>query len=127
MVDPSAKNPVGRPSKYDRIFCERVIALGREGASVVEMAGNIGVCRNTLETVWPEQYPEFLEALVFAREQSQIWWEKTGRTGMLTKGIDSSIWSRSMAARFPNDWREKNQTEHHHSFSPEASEWLGHK
>lgn len=99
--------PAGRPSKYDPAFCERVIELGKEGASVVEMCATIGVARMTLETHWPEQYPEFLAALDQARLHSQMWWEKTGRIGMLSKGIDSSIWSRSMAARFPKDWREK--------------------
>ena len=74
--------------------------------SVVEMACEIGVARATLETNWPEAYPEFLEAFTRAKDHSQAWWERTGRIGMLTKEIDSSIFSRSMAARFPRDWRE---------------------
>ena len=70
------------------------------------MCHEIGVGRTTLEDLWPETYPDFKLALEMARIASQNWWESTGRDGMLKKNIDSSIWSRSMAARFPKDWRE---------------------
>lgn len=103
--------PAGRPSKYDPAYCDRVIELGLTGASVVEMAVEIGVSRNTLETEWPAAHPEFLEALTQARECSQMWWERAGRVGMIDNNINASIWSRSMAARFPKDWREVKGTE----------------
>lgn len=102
---------MGRPSNYDPAYCETVIELGRQGASVVEMAAEIGVARATLETNWPAAHEEFLEALTHARELSQAWWEKTGRVGMIENTINASIWSRSMAARFPRDWREVRGTE----------------
>lgn len=102
---------MGRPSTYDPAYCEKVIELGKQGMSVVEMACEIGVSRNTLETNWPAEHPAFLEAFTQAREHSQAWWERAGRTGMLKKDIDASIWSRSMAARFPRDWREVKGTE----------------
>lgn len=102
---------MARPSEYDPAYCERVIELGRKGASVIEMAVEIGVSRATLETNWPAAHPEFLEALTHAREASQAWWERTGRTNMLTSGFNASVWSRSMAARFPKDWREVKGTE----------------
>jgi transposase len=97
---------LGRPTDYDPAYCERVIELGKQGASVVEMAVDIGVSRSTLETNWPAAHPEFLEAFTHARECSQVWWEKAGRVGMVDNTIYASIWSRSMAARFPRDWRE---------------------
>jgi hypothetical protein len=103
---------MGRPSLYDPSYCERVIELGKQGMSVVEMACEIGVSRNTLETNWPAEHPEFLEAFVRAKDESQAWWEKAGRVGMAGKNIDAAIWSRSMAARFPNDWRETKRNEH---------------
>jgi hypothetical protein len=103
---------MARPSDYRPEYCERVIELGKQGYSVVEMADELDVSRNTLETNWPAAHPEFLEALTRAREASQAWWEKAGRTGMLMSGFNSSVWSRSMAARFPRDWREVKGTEH---------------
>lgn len=98
---------MGRPSKYDPMYCDQVIELGKQGMSVVEIACEIGVSRNTLETNWPEEHPEFLEAFARAREESQAWWEKAGREGLTADKFNSQVWSRSMAARFPNDWREK--------------------
>lgn len=108
--------PAGRPTDYRPEYCERVIELGRLGMSVVEMAADIGVARNTLEQLWPAANPEFLQALTHARECSQAWWESMGRTNLIippqTGQFQASVWSRSMAARFPKDWREKNETAH---------------
>jgi hypothetical protein len=88
-----------------------VVELGQQGASVVEMAFEIGVSRNTLETNWPAEHPEFLEAFTRAREAAQVWWERKGRDNLETSGFQSAMWSRSMAARFPLDWREIKGTE----------------
>lgn len=103
---------MGRPSKYDPAYCGKVIELGKQGLSVVEMACEIGVSRNTLETNWPAEHEEFLEAFTRAKEEAQAWWERTGRDGMQKKSIDAAIYSRSMAARFPRDWRETTRNEH---------------
>jgi len=103
--------PAGRPSLYDPKYCDDVIRMGKEGFSVVEMAAEIGVSRNTLETNWTEAHPEFLEAFTHAMQCSQAWWERAGRIGMIENNISAPIWSRSMAARFPRDWREVKGTE----------------
>jgi hypothetical protein len=103
--------PAGRPSLYDPKYCDDVIRMGKEGFSVIEMAAEIGVSRNTLETNWTEAHPEFLEAFTHAMQCSQAWWERAGRVGMLENNINAPIWSRSMAARFPRDWREVKGTE----------------
>lgn len=117
--------PAGRPSLYKPEYCQRVIELGKIGASVVEMACEIGVTRNTLETNWPADHPEFLEAMERATQESQLWWEKKGRDNLEKQVFQASMWSRSMAARFPNDWRERSEVKQEHDFSPEAKKWLG--
>ncbi len=76
--------------------------------SVVEMAADIGVARNTLETLWPEAHPEFMEAFAHARDLSQAWWERQGRENLLADKFQAQLYSRSMSARFPKDWREKS-------------------
>lgn len=81
--------------------------LGAQGYSVVEMAAEIGVSRNTLEVSWPAAHPDFLRALEAARDLSQAWWEKQGRDAIWADKFQASLYSRSMAARFPKDWREK--------------------
>lgn len=100
---------VGRPSKYDPKYCDDVLRLGAEGCSVLEMAAEIGVSRNTLETNWPQEHPEFLEAFARARELSQSWWERQGRIALFAEKFQPALYSRSMSARFPNDWRETQE------------------
>lgn len=104
--------PAGRPSMYDEAFCAKVMELGDGGASVVEMAYEIGVCRNTLDN-WAAEHEEFLTAFTRAKAASQVWWERKGRTGMerAANEFQGGIWSRNMAARFPDDWRETTRQE----------------
>jgi AcrR family transcriptional regulator len=105
------KGPGGRPSLYKPEYCERVLELGREGMSVVEMAAEIGVSRSTLEEHWPAAHEEFCEAFARARELSQAWWERQGRVGLTAERFNAQVYSRSMAARFPKDWRESKNVD----------------
>jgi hypothetical protein len=105
-ADENLPAKIGRPSDYRVEYCDRVIELGMQGASVIAMATDIGVSRNTLELNWPAAHPEFREALEMARQHSQVWWERAGQIGMITQGFQGSVWIRSMSARFPKDWRE---------------------
>jgi hypothetical protein len=100
----------GRPTDYDPAFCERVIELGREGASKVEMAVELGVVRNTLDN-WAAAHPDFLSALTHARDLSQVWWEKKGRSGLDSQGFNASLWGKNVSCRFPDDWTDKSKQE----------------
>lgn len=101
---------MARPSEYDPAYCERVLELGAGGASIAEMAYELGCCKNTLNS-WAEKNPEFLTAFTRAKLASQVWWEKKGRDNLGTSGFQQAMWSRSMAARFPEDWRETTRNE----------------
>ena len=120
MADQKIKTPpkpkpegytFGRPTKYLAEYCDEVIRMGGEGYSVVEMCAEIGVSRNTLEIEWPQAYPDFFRALASARLASQAWWEGQGRKGLLADRFQAALYSRSMAARFPADWRESKHQE----------------
>lgn len=101
----SRKGVGGRPTDYDPSYCKVVIELGRKGKSIASVCAKLMVPRTVLFK-WAQAHPEFDEALTVFRELAQDHWETIGYEGMKTKGIDSSIWNRSMAARFPHDWRE---------------------
>jgi len=107
-------NPVGRPSKYDHAFCERVIQLGKLGKSVEQIACELDVGTKTIYN-WRDEHPEFLRALDMAREFEQNWWETIAQTHMIEEKdaakLNASIWSRSMAARFPKKYRESTKQE----------------
>ena len=108
------KRPVGRPSQYDPMYCERVIELGRIGKSVEQIAAQIGVGTKTLYN-WRDEHPEFLHAMDLAKELELDWWETIAQTHMIenkeSDKLNASIWSRSMAARFPKKYRESTKTE----------------
>ena len=107
-------NPVGRPSKYDPAFCERVIQLGKLGKSIEQIACELDVGTKTIYN-WRDEHPEFLRALDMAREFEQNWWETIAQTHMIEEKdaakLNASIWSRSMAARFPKKYRESTKQE----------------
>jgi hypothetical protein len=108
------KRPVGRPSKYDPAFCERAIELGRIGKSIEQIAANLGVSTRVLFD-WRDKHEDFLHALEYAKELELDWWETVGQTHMVenreSDKLNASIWSRSMAARFPKKYRESTKQE----------------
>lgn len=99
-----------RPTEYDPSYCDLVIEHGRTGKSLTWIATELGVVRQTLHN-WMKQHPQFMDAMTRAKELSQRWWEDKGQQGMEQQGFNASVWSRSMAARFPDDWREVKGTE----------------
>jgi transposase len=114
MIDTTEKRPVGRPSLYDPKYCEEVIALGKIGKSTEAIGAILGVGTKTLYN-WRDQNPEFLHALELAKEFELQWWEDIGQTHMVenkeSDKLNASIWSRSMAARFPKKYRESVKQE----------------
>lgn len=101
----------GRPSKYDPKFCDMVVEWGREGKSRTWMAAQLLVIRETFDN-WAKDHPEFFDALTLAKQLEQLWWEDKGQDCISNSGFQSSVWSRSMAARFPVEWRNKSEVDH---------------
>jgi hypothetical protein len=112
---------MGRPSEFKPEFCDQVVEYGKEGKSLAWMAAELDVSRECLYE-WARVHPEFSDALDRARAHSQKWWEDAGQRGMLGPGFNGSVWSRSMAARFPDDWREKQEIEHRGGIVIKASD-----
>ena len=105
--------PAGRPTKYDPAFCERVIEMGKLGASKVEMACKLGVSRSIFD-IWEHQHQDFLEAVKEAVAYSQAWWEEKGRTATFG-GVDNfnaTSFIFNMKNRFPGDWKDNRQLDH---------------
>lgn len=97
---------MSRPTEYRPEMCEKVIEWGNLGKSRAWMAAQFGVSYRTLLN-WEEAHPEFLHALERAEMLAQAHWEDLGHDNIKDREFNSSVWSRSMAARFPNQWREK--------------------
>jgi len=114
MTETTEKRPVGRPSLYDPKYCEEVIALGKIGKSVEQIASRLGFSLRTMYE-WRDVHEEFSHALTEAKEHEQAWWEDQADSYMVeTKDgprLNATIWSRSMAARFPKKYREQVKQE----------------
>lgn len=104
----------GRPSDYRSEYCEQVIEFGKLGLSVAQMASRLDTSKQTLLR-WVDANPEFHDAMEIARSHSQAWWEEMGQANLImprdSGSFQGSVWSRSMAARFPDDWRENKGVE----------------
>jgi transposase len=101
----------GQPTKYRPEYCEQVIAWGKEGKSLAQMAAELGVAVNTLNVNWPKQNPEFADALDLWHAHALSWWESKVEANLTNRDFQSHLFLRSMAARFPNDWRESTRSE----------------
>ena len=95
---------------YKPEHCDLAIEAGKQGKSLAWIAAEIGVTKPTIFN-WIEKFPEFAEAMALAKVYAQRWWEDAGQTNLATMGFSAGMWSRSMAARFPDDWREVKGTE----------------
>ena len=114
MSETAEKRPVGRPSLYDPAYCEKVIELGKLGKSVEQIASHLNLSLRVLYK-WRDEYEEFMHALEDAKQYEQAWWEEQAHAYMVeTKDgprLNASLWSRSMAARFPKKYRESVKQE----------------
>jgi transposase-like protein len=100
--------PRGRPSLYKPEYCERVVELGKQGCSPMEIAADLDIDRTTLY-YWSEQYLDFSTALKKAKVHEQAWWEKMGKTGLTADKFNAMVWSKSVAARFRDDYTERKE------------------
>jgi len=108
------KRPVGRPTLYDPAYCAKVVELGRIGKSVEQIAAILDVSLRTMYS-WRDAHQEFLHALDDAKTYEQAWWEEQASSYMVenkeSDRLNATLWSRSMAARFPKKYRESTKQE----------------
>ena len=108
------KRPVGRPSTYNPEYCKRVVELGKKGKSIEQISAALDTPLRTLY-LWRDTHPEFMQALEDAKAYELSWWEDQAHSYMIeTKDgprLNHSLWSRSMAARFPKKYRESVKQE----------------
>ena len=106
----------GRPTVYLPEMCEQVIGWGRQGKSKAWIASRLEISRQTLD-VWMKEKTDFSDAMTRALAHSQAYWEDLGQDNISDREFNASVWSRSMGARFPDDWRESTKQEQHVSGS----------
>lgn len=110
----STPKKIGRPTKYDPAHCDKVVELGRQGKSVEQISSALGFHYKTL-LGWAETHPEFLEAMELAKQYEMTYWEDLASQHIVEvpqgSKLNTGLWSRSMAARFPKKYRENSKVE----------------
>lgn len=105
---------VGRPSNYKPAYCQQVIELGRQGKSYEQIASILNIGLRTLFT-WRDTHPEFQHALSDAKTFEMAFWEDLAQSHLVelknAPKLNTGLWSRSMAARFPNKYSERIKNE----------------
>jgi orotate phosphoribosyltransferase-like protein len=65
---------VGRPSKYKKKYCSRVIELFSEGKSVIQIAAELDVSRDTIYE-WQKAHHDFSDSIKKGMAKSEAYWE----------------------------------------------------
>ena len=97
-----------RPTDYRAEICEKIPSLFAEGASIVKVCHQLGICRETYYE-WKRIHQEFEKACKQGEIASQTWWEDVGKDGIvgdLDKFAGSS-WQFVMKNRFRADYRDE--------------------
>ena len=87
-----------------------MVELGRDGLSMVQIAVELGVPRQTMLS-WGDVHPDFSAALTYAKDAAQAWWERKGTTGLDAERFNALVWKVSMQARFRDDYTERRVQE----------------
>lgn len=105
----------GRPTKYLPEMCAKVIELMVDGASLVEVAAELGICEKTIH-LWKKDnhFPEFSEAVERGVQLSEAWWERQGRVNLENRDFNYTGWYMNMKNRFK--WRDKYEVDMNGNF-----------
>jgi len=104
----AAKKPV---SKYVFVpaMCDRMIEMGKEGASQKMMFSEIGINKDVAKT-WCKNHPEFADALSTAVTHSQAYWEREILANVNNKAFNSRLAEIALRGQFQEDYRETRET-----------------
>ena len=96
-------------SKYDPDVCDRMIELGKLGASQKMIWSDLGISKSTAEA-WKKKYPEFAEALDLSLVHSQAFWERELLANVDNKNYNSRLAEIALRGQFQQDYRETRDT-----------------
>lgn len=105
---------LGRPTKYDPALIPLIEPLGRAGKSRWAIASELGITPSNLDN-WEAVHEDFRGAMANARQDALAYWELLAETHIIENPggarLNTGLWSRSMAARFPEQYRENAKVE----------------
>ena len=90
-------------------MCDRMIELGKEGASQKMMFADLGINKSVAET-WKKNHEEFADALATAVTHSQAYWEREILANVNNKAFNSRLAEIALRGQFQEDYRETRDT-----------------
>lgn len=88
---------------------DRIIELGKEGASQKMMFADIGINKDVANT-WKKNHPDFADALATAVTHSQAYWEREILANVNNKAFNSRLVEIALRGQFQEDYRETRDT-----------------
>ena len=85
---------------------ESIIRLSSEGASIVELAVELDICRNTFYAL-TERDEHFMNTVKKCKQLCEAWWKRKGRTELDNKDFSYTGWYMNMKNRF--NWADKQE------------------
>lgn len=86
---------------------DRIINLSKEGASIVELAVELDICRNSFYAL-SERDEDFMNTVKKCKQLCEAWWVRKGRTNLGNKEFSYTGWYMNMKNRF--NWADKQET-----------------
>jgi len=90
------------PDKWE----ESIINLSKQGASIVELAVELDISRNTLKALC-DRDDYFLNTIKKCKRYCESWWLSKGRTELENKDFSYTGWYMNMKNRF--GWADKQE------------------
>lgn len=90
-------------------MCDRMIEMGKEGASQKMMFSELGINKDVAQT-WKKNHPDFADALATAVTHSQAYWEREILANVNNKGFNSRLAEIALRGQFQEDYRETRDT-----------------
>ena len=94
--------------KFEPWMCDRMIELGKEGASQKMMFSQLGISKGQAETL-KKNDAEFADALDLAVVHSQSYWESMLLANIDNKAFNSRIAEIALRGQFPQDYKETRE------------------
>ena len=101
----TTKKPV---KEFDLAMCDRMIELGKEGASQKMMFSEIGINKDVAAR-WKKEIPEFEDALSTAVTHSQAYWEREILANVNNKAFNSRLAEIALRGQFQEDYKETRE------------------
>lgn len=95
-------------SKFTPDMCDRLVDLGKQGASQKMMWADLGISKSTADA-WKKKHADFAEALDLALVHSQAYWEREMLANVGNKAFNSRIAEIALRGQFPQDYKETRE------------------